>query len=231
MTAVLPLAWAALLLSGAWSIRPRAARTPALVTPRRALLRPDVTRTLVAAVLIVVLPIPVVVIGGFVAWALPVARRRRASRQHAEAVVRSLPEVVDLVHLAVTAGLTVPLAVDAVVRRAGGPVVDELRAALGEVGMGRRLGDALDDVPRRAGEVTRPLVAALVASDRYGAPLGDALGRLAAEVRADRRRRAEEQARKVPVKLLFPLVLCVLPAFGLLTLAPLIAGAVAALRL
>jgi len=131
----------------------------------------------------------------------------------------------------VASGLTVPLAVDAVARRARGPLAAELGAALGEVALGRRLGDALADIPVRAGEVTRPLVAALVASDRYGAPLGDALERLAAEVRADRRRRAEEAARKVPVKLLFPLVCCVLPAFGLLTVAPLIAGAIAALRL
>lgn len=97
--------------------------------------------------------------------------------------------------------------------------------------MGRRLADALGDVPGRAGEATRPLVAALVESDRYGAPLGDALARLAAETRADRRRRAEEAARRVPVKLLFPLVCCVLPAFGLLTVAPLLAGSFTALRL
>lgn len=229
MTTALPLAWAALLLAGAWTIRPRPA--PVLVTPRRQMWRPEVTRTGVGVVGVVVLPILLVPVVGFGVWGVLLLRRRRAARERAEAVVRTLPEVVDLFHLAVTAGLTVPLAVDAVVRRAEGPVVDELAAALDEVALGRRLGDALDNVPGRAGEVVRPLVAALVASDRYGSPLGDALGRLAGEVRADRRRRAEETARKVPVKLLFPLVCCVLPAFGLLTLAPLIAGAVAALRL
>jgi tight adherence protein C len=142
-----------------------------------------------------------------------------------------MPELVDLFHLAIASGLTVPLAVGAVARRAEGPIADELAAALDEVALGRRLGDALDDVASRAGEVVRPLTAALAASDRYGAPLTDPLARLAAEVRADRRRLAEEAARKVPVKLLFPLVCCVLPAFGLLTLAPLIAGAISALRL
>jgi tight adherence protein C len=54
---------------------------------------------------------------------------------------------------------------------------------------------------------------------------------LAAEVRAERRRRAEAAARRVPVKLLFPLVLCVLPAFGLLTVVPLLAGAATSLHL
>ena len=70
-----------------------------------------------------------------------------------------------------------------------------------------------------------------VASERYGAPLGAGLERLADEVRRDRRRRAEEAARRIPVKLLFPLVGCVLPAFALLTVAPLVAGALGSLRL
>ena len=72
---------------------------------------------------------------------------------------------------------------------------------------------------------------ALAGSERSGAPLGTALDRLADEVRRDRRRRAVDAARRVPVKLLFPLVSCTLPAFGLLTVAPLIASAVRSLRL
>lgn len=164
-----------------------------------------------------------------VVTAPPLLVHRTQRRRDAE-VARSLPEIVDLFDLAVGAGLNVTLAVEAVARRATGPLADELVAALDEVRLGRRLADALSEVPDRAGEVVRPLVDALVSSDRYGARLGDALPLLASEVRADRRRRAEEIARRVPVKLLFPLVCCVLPAFGLLTLAPLIAGAAAALR-
>jgi tight adherence protein C len=93
------------------------------------------------------------------------------------------------------------------------------------------LADALDDIPVRVGDEARPLIGALVHSDRYGAPLLDGLVRLSAELRNDRRRRAEEAARRVPVKLLFPLVFCTLPAFALLTVAPLLAGALRALRL
>ena len=102
---------------------------------------------------------------------------------------------------------------------------------LDDVDHGRRLADALDDVPARAGEAARPLTAALVASERYGAPVVTGLERLADDVRRDRRRRAEEAARRVPVKLLFPLVTCTLPAFALLTVAPLIAGTLGSLRL
>jgi tight adherence protein C len=67
----------------------------------------------------------------------------------------------------------------------------------------------------------------LVASDRLGAPAGPALTRLARELRADLRRQAETRARTLPVKLLFPLVFLVLPAFGLLTVVPALLQALA----
>jgi tight adherence protein C len=166
-----------------------------------------------------------------VAWALPGIRARREERRRLAVLAADLPDVVDLLALAVGAGLTVGLAVAHVARRGSGPLAAELGRVVDEVSLGRRLADALDDLPSRAGEPVRPLVAALVASERYGAPLLTGLERLADEVRRDHRRRAEEAARKVPVKLLFPLVTCTLPAFGLLTVAPLIASAVRSLRI
>jgi len=166
-----------------------------------------------------------------VAWALPAVRDRRAGRRRVAAIAADLPDVVDLLVLAVGSGLTVHLALARVTARASGPLADELDRVMAEVALGRRLSDALDGLPARAGEATRPLVGALVASERYGAPLVAGLERLSDEVRRDRRRRAEEAARKVPVKLLFPLVACTLPAFGLLTVAPLVASAVRSLRL
>lgn len=184
----------------------------------------------VAAFCIPVLP-PAAIPAGLGAWAQPVLAARRRRRRYLAAIAADLPEVVDLLVLAVGAGLTVRLAVAAVARRSPGPLGAELARAGHDADLGRRLADALDGIPERAGEATRPLVAALIASERYGAPLGASLERLAHEVRADRRRRAEEAARKVPVKLLFPLVSCTLPAFGLLTVAPLIASAVRSLRL
>jgi len=184
----------------------------------------------ITALCLPVLP-PLAVPAGLIAWALPVAGARRRHRRRLAEIAADLPDVVDLLVLAVGAGLTVRLAAAAVARRSPGPLGAELARAGQEADLGRRLADALDDIPERAGEATRPLVAALIASERYGAPLGASLERLSHEVRADRRRRAEEAARKVPVKLLFPLVSCTLPAFGLLTVAPLIASAVRSLRL
>jgi tight adherence protein C len=238
MTApVLGAAWAVLVLAGAWRLRlPAGHRLPVSAAPAsRRRLSPRARRLAVAGIAVTVagtVALPLAPLVGAAAWAMPGVRRRRARRTRAAAVVRDLPEAVDLLLLAVGAGLTVPLAVEAVARRGAGPVAAELEQVVAEVRLGRRLADALDEVPARldGGEATRPLVAALLASERYGAPLIDRLERLAAEVRADRRRRAEEAARRVPVQLLFPLVLCVLPAFALLTVAPLIAGALSSLR-
>src|SRR5262249_35845754 len=94
------------------------------------------------------------------------------------------------------------------------------------VGHGQRLADALTALVDGVGEPIRPVVAAITGTERYGAPLGPMLELLAHEARHERRRRAEEAARTLPVKLCFPLVGCLLPAFVLLPIAPLIAGAI-----
>jgi tight adherence protein C len=133
-----------------------------------------------------------------------------------------LPEVVDLLALALSAGLNVSLAVAGVGSRASGELADELAQVAAETARGRRLADALDDLPGRCGEAVRPLCTLMAAGERYGVPLIESLERLAVDVRASERRRAEEAARRLPVKMLFPLVVCILPAFGLLTLGPML---------
>jgi len=100
-------------------------------------------------------------------------------------------------------------------------------AALEGVGRAHVLGRSLDDGLRDLGRtepVLRPLADALATSARLGAPATLLLERLAGDVRADLRRRAEARARTIPVRLCFPLVACVLPAFALLTVAPVVFG-------
>lgn len=170
--------------------------------------------------------------------ALPLllARLRRSREQSAaaRAILDELPEVIDLLGLAVGAGLTASLAVAAVGRRGGGGLARALADATAVAARdGRRLPDVLDDVPARlgpAGDGARPLLAALADSARHGTALGPSLERLASEARTARRHRAEERARRVPILLLFPLVTCTLPALGLLTIAPLAVGALRDLR-
>jgi pilus assembly protein TadC len=162
---------------------------------------------------------------------IPAWRARHEQLRFATAVVDELPEVVDLFSLAIGAGLNVRLAVEAVAERAPPLSAAVLRDVVARVRAGVRQADALAVVPVALGHVTRPLVDALAAAERYGAPLGAALDRLALEARQDRRRRAETAARRLPVQLLFPLVLCVLPAFALLTVVPVLAGSLGTLHL
>ncbi len=88
--------------------------------------------------------------------------------------------------------------------------------------------DALVDALSPLGERALSLGHALADHLRYGVPLGPGLERMGSELRLDRRRRAEQDARRVPVRLLAPLVACVLPAFALLTVVPLLAASLRA---
>ncbi len=111
------------------------------------------------------------------------------------------------------------------------PIAGALAAVHRRVTHGERLTDALPELLSALGESMRPLVSALVSAERDGAPLRLPLERAAEVARDVRRRRAEESARRVPVQLLFPLVACVLPAFALLTVVPLLAGTLQTLSL
>lgn len=203
---------------------PRSGRSPP--TRRRALL------VACAAVLpMAVVGLPVVALATAGLLVAPRVNGIVARRRLARDVAAEVPDVVDLLTVAVGAGLTVRDAVAAVAGRAVGPLARALGAVVADAEAGRPFAAALDDLPVRAGESTRALAASLAGCVRYGSPIGPALAALAAEARDAERRRMEQTARRVPVLLLFPLVLCILPAFALLTVAPLLADALRALRL
>jgi tight adherence protein C len=164
------------------------------------------------------------------AWTLfaPAAAARRDRRRYDEAVADQVPDIVDLLVLTTAAGLPVSMAFEAIGDRPGGPLGAAIAAAVRHVQRGGTTASALASLAA-TGSPTRPLVDALAQHDRYGTPLGPALDRVAIESRATRRRRAEEAARRLPVTLLFPLVLTTFPAFVLLTVVPLLAGSLSAL--
>jgi len=150
-------------------------------------------------------------------------RDHRRRREMSDVVARETPVTVDLLAVAVGAGCTPFLAVDVAARWAPPTLATRLGEVRRACTLGRSFGDALDDLGAALPGLV-PLCDALLASERYGAPVVDALLRLAAEQRTALRRRAEARARTVPVRLLFPLVFLVLPAFGLLTVVPAVLG-------
>lgn len=194
------------------SLRPPATRSDAAPAVPRALRR--YLGPMVAVVAGVVRRVAAPVVG----VVRPFTSRRRGRARDA-ALARELPVMIDLLGVAVAAGCTPYLAVDVAARwgppRAAACCHDVMRSCALGVGFEEALDDAARAAPR-----LRPLADALLASDRLGAPVGPQLARLAAEERAALRRRAEAHARRVPVKLLFPLVFLVLPAFVLLTVVP-----------
>ena len=159
------------------------------------------------------------------------ARRRRRTAQRQARVRHELPDVVELLAIAMGSGANLVQAIDITTADMDGVVCDALRAALTATAVGHRMVDALRSIPDQLGEEARPLVTALVLAERHGTPLVQALRHLADDLRDQRRRHAEEVARRVPIRLLGPLVLLLLPAFALLSVAPLLAGGLRSLRL
>ncbi len=154
----------------------------------------------------------------------------RRARAAARARLDLLPDLVELIIIAVRAGATPTAALAVAAPNAPRP----LAAVLDDVGhrlqRGQRLADALLAFPEALGHEANGFVDALATADRYGLPLGPVLDRLADDIRDDRRRRAERHARTLPVRLSFPLVVCTLPSFVLLAIVPAVLGAVSTLR-
>lgn len=152
-------------------------------------------------------------------------RRSRAHRRHDDEMARQVAVAVDLVGVGVAAGHTPYLAVQLGARWCPPLVGRELDATLRGCATGQSFDEALRELARRA-PGARGLAETLRTSARLGSPAAPALARLATELRADLRRRAEARARTVPVRLCFPLVGCVLPAFALLTVVPVIVAGI-----
>ncbi len=149
------------------------------------------------------------------------ARRRR------EAVARSLPHVVDLLAVTLASGASPSTALSAVAAAVDGPVAADLRAAEHSLRLGRDPARVWREVAQRPGLAA--LGRAMARAVETGASVSDALHRLAEDLHASARLEAESRARAVGVRAAAPLGLCLLPAFVLLGVVPLVASTVSAL--
>lgn len=211
----LGLAWGALAGCAVLALRRRfavVARARALAVDRSA------TRRRARPAAVRHLPRLAAPLGAAATRVRALAGQRAARREHAR-IERRLPVVLDLLVVAASAGLTPYLAIEHTLRWAPDVVATPLREALRLARLGLPFADALDRVGHDVAPL-RQVASILAASVRTGAPVAEPLARLAADRRADARRRAAERARALSVRLLFPLVFLVLPAFGLLVVAP-----------
>ena len=155
---------------------------------------------------------------------LAVQRRRQRRLAHADAELNGLAELAALLQLTVDSGFSLRSGLEVVVPWLTGPVGETLNAALRRAAAGSLFADELEGCRDGFGTQARPLLAALLSAERHGAPLSTPLSLAASELRSLRRRATEEAARRIPLRLLPPLLLGTLPAFCLLTVVPLLAG-------
>jgi tight adherence protein C len=143
------------------------------------------------------------------------------AQERRKAIGHALPDTLDQMSIAVEAGL----GFDAAMARAGqtgtGPLADELVRTLQEIQVGVARSTAMRNLADRTDQADlRHFVLAAVQAENYGIPIADVLRTQAAEQRVKRRQRAEEQALKIPVKIIFPLILCILPTLFIVILGP-----------
>jgi tight adherence protein C len=125
----------------------------------------------------------------------------------------SLPEGLDLLTICVEAGLGFDAALAQVARNLNGPLAAEFARVLQEMQIGKSRAEAMRALAERTSvPELRAFVAALTQSAELGIPVASVLREQAKEMRVRRRQRAEAQAQKVPVKMTFPLIGCMLPA-------------------
>ena len=138
-----------------------------------------------------------------------------------EQLRRGLADALDMLTVCVEAGQGFDAALMQVARSTKGPVAGEFTRALQEIQLGKPRGEAFTSMARRNNVMElRTFVTALVQADRLGLPIGGVLREQAQQMRLIRRQLAEEKAMKVPVKILFPLLLCIFPALFIVIIGP-----------
>jgi tight adherence protein C len=138
-----------------------------------------------------------------------------------EKLQRALPDAIDLLTISVESGLGFDAACAQVARNTEGPLADEFARMLQEMQIGRGRSEALRSLAERTNLADlRAFVSAMVQADAFGIPVGQVLRVQSSEIRVKRRQWAEEMAQKVPVKILVPLIFCILPCLFIAVLGP-----------
>jgi len=148
-----------------------------------------------------------------------VLRRRVLNRQ--KAIIRALPDALDLLVTCVEAGMGIDAAFAVVVSKTDGPLAESFSFYLKQAGLGLSRRQALTDVSQRSG--VKDLIGLATSVNRgeeLGTTLGDVLRVQAEDLRAERRDRAHSAAQRAPVLMTIPLVVCFMPAMAAVVIVP-----------
>ena len=158
---------------------------------------------------------------GMIGFFAPEFWLSRRIKRRKKAILLAVPDVLDLLTISVKAGLGFDAALGKVVEKMEGPLVDEFRRALAEVRVGKARREALRDiVPRTEVQPLTNFIGAIIQAEQLGVSISKVLQVQSEQLRIERRQRAEEQAAKAPIKMLFPLVGCIFPSLFIVILGP-----------
>ena len=160
-------------------------------------------------------------IGGAALFFLPDLLIKNVALRRQEQTSKSLADALDMLSVCVEAGQGFDAALLQVARNVEGPISGEFARVLSEIQIGKSRSEAFSAMGDR---VTLPevknFITALVQADRLGLPIAAVLREQTVNMRLVRRQKAEEKAQKVTIKILFPLMFCILPALFIVIIGP-----------
>lgn len=163
----------------------------------------------------------IIIIGFIIGYLLPNFWLKARIKKRKEEIVRSLPDVLDLVMVSVEAGLGFDSAIQRVVEKQKGVLAEEFNIVLKEINMGKPRRNSLKDLAKRNNvEDLSNVIASLVQADQLGISMGSVLRNQSKQLRQKRKQRAKEQAQKAPVKIMIPLVFFIFPSIFIVILGP-----------
>jgi tight adherence protein C len=164
-----------------------------------------------------------------VAYSLPELLLYSRGQERQQAISLELADTLDQMTIVVEAGLGFESAMARAGANGTGPLAEELVRTLQDIAVGQPRREAYLALADRTGVVDLArFIRAVVQADAYGVSIADVLRTQAQEMRLKRRQRAEEKAMQIPVKVIFPLILCILPTLFIVLLGPAVMDIVAA---
>jgi tight adherence protein C len=160
---------------------------------------------------------------GVAGWFAPPYYVELKRRARMERIDKQMPDMIDLLVVTIEAGLGILASMRVASESMSDPLGQELRLTLQEQRMGMTVQQAIESFGRRADTPNvRIFARALTQGERLGVSIGQTMRNLSVEMRKRRRAVAEERAQKMPVKMLFPLILFIFPAMFIVILTPMI---------
>jgi len=160
-------------------------------------------------------------IGATAGFFLPDLMVMNSGTKRQDVMRRGLGDALDMLTVCVEAGQGFDGAILHVAKSVDGPVAGEFARVLAEIQIGKSRGAAFSSLAARTKvPEIRTFVTALVQADRLGLPIASVLREQSVQMRLIRRQLAEEKAAKVPIKILFPMLLCIFPALFIVIIGP-----------